>query len=82
VAVVASRVGGLPELIEDGRTGLLVDPDDHHALARSFLDLLNDERYRETIANAGRSIVEKHFDRSTMTHRYHSEYAQILCRNE
>jgi glycosyltransferase involved in cell wall biosynthesis len=48
LAIVATRVGGLPELLEDGRCGLLVEPDDAAALAAGIGDLLADpERRRE-----------------------------------
>ena len=46
VPVVASRVGGLPEVITDGLTGYLRDPDDHEGMAAAVLDLLDDPSLR------------------------------------
>ena len=53
-AVVASRVGGLPEAVEDGRTGLLVPPGDPAALARALARVLTDPGLRRALGEAGR----------------------------
>jgi len=45
--VVATRVGGLPEVVEDGVTGALVPPDDPHALAAAILHLFREARFEE-----------------------------------
>ena len=42
--VVATKVGGIPELVEDGRNGILVSPRDHSALAEGIIELLSDSR--------------------------------------
>ncbi len=57
VAVVASRVCGIPELVNDGVTGLLVDPDDPPALAQAIGALLDDDARRQQLADAGRRFV-------------------------
>ena len=55
--VVATTVGGLPELVEDGRTGLLVPPRDEKALADAVVRLLRDEKLRNQLgANAKRKV--------------------------
>lgn len=59
--VVASRVGAIPELVEDGRTGLLVDPDDAAALARAIERLLVSEALRGSLARAGRALIVERF---------------------
>ena len=57
-AVIASRVGGIPEFVEDGRTGILVPPGDPAALSEAILSLLrNPERTRE-LARAGQRVAE------------------------
>jgi glycosyltransferase involved in cell wall biosynthesis len=53
-ALVATRVGGIPDLIEDGVTGVLVPPRDPEALARAILDLLRDPERREQIGARAR----------------------------
>jgi glycosyltransferase involved in cell wall biosynthesis len=62
LAVVASRLAGIPELVEDGRTGLLVEPRDAAGLAAALRRLADDPALRERLADAGRAKVELEFD--------------------
>jgi glycosyltransferase involved in cell wall biosynthesis len=59
--VVATRVGGTPEIIQDGLSGLLVDPRDSAALARGMTRILCDAGFAQTLARAGRERVEREF---------------------
>jgi len=59
--VVASNVGGIPEMIEDGVTGLLVPPHDADGLARSISRLLLDHPLADTLARAGHDLVHDRF---------------------
>jgi len=61
--VIASRIGGLAELIEDGRTGILVDHGDPRAIARAIVRVLEDRDSAHAIGLAARSYVER--ERST-----------------
>ena len=58
--VVASRIGALPELVDDGRSGLLVPPDDASALAQALKRLIQDARLRARCVREGRRQVEHH----------------------
>jgi colanic acid/amylovoran biosynthesis glycosyltransferase len=62
VPVVASGISGIPELVEDGKTGLLVPPRDPSALATAVRRLHDDPALRERLALAGREMVEREFD--------------------
>jgi glycosyltransferase involved in cell wall biosynthesis len=62
VPVVATRTGGIPELIQDGVTGLLVEPGDHAELAAAIQRLLTDDELRASVTGAGRLRVEQEYD--------------------
>ncbi|MDP3704015.1 MAG: glycosyltransferase, partial [Candidatus Omnitrophota bacterium] len=61
VPVVATRVGGTPELIESGVTGILVPPGQPDALAEPLVELLNNPTKANAIRRAARERVEQHF---------------------
>jgi glycosyltransferase involved in cell wall biosynthesis len=65
VPVVASRLSGIPELVDDERTGLLVPPGDAAALARAIGRLHADPVLRQRLAAAGRARVVEAFDLRT-----------------
>ena len=60
-AVIGTDLAGMPELIEDGRTGLLVPPRDPEALAQAIGKLAGDPAWRREIGHAGRALVEARF---------------------
>ncbi len=59
--VVATRVGGTPELVIDGKTGLLVDRNAPEALARAIVTVLRDDTLRATLARGARRHLAEHF---------------------
>ena len=59
--VVASNVGGIPEMIEDGVTGLLVPPHDPAALSAAIVRMLTDHPFADTVARAGHDLVHERF---------------------
>ena len=56
--VVGSRVGGIPDLVEDGVNGVLVDPGNAEALADALVRVLSDRKLAERLGSAGRAAVE------------------------
>ncbi len=54
--IVASRVGGIPDLVKDGQNGLLVPPEDASALAKAISDLLSDKERRNRMGEAGKKM--------------------------
>ncbi len=60
-AVVATRTGGVDEAVDEGRTGLLVEPHDEPALAKAMIALLEDDARRARMGEAGRARVEEKF---------------------
>jgi glycosyltransferase involved in cell wall biosynthesis len=59
--VVATTVGGTPEVVEHGRTGLLVPPGDVDALAAAVVELLSDRERRARFGSAARALAEERF---------------------
>lgn len=80
VPVVATRVGGNPEQIIDGKTGLLVDTGDSEALAEAMKRILSDSELARRMSLASRRRVEEEFSLSKMMKRTESIYEDILPR--
>jgi glycosyltransferase involved in cell wall biosynthesis len=76
--VVATRVGGVPELVELNRTGWLVNPGDAPALAAALSQALADPDARQAMGRAGRERAVKHFSLETMARKYESLLDRLL----
>ena len=59
--IVATNVGGVPEIIKDGENGLLVEPKDSKALANAMLKLIGDKNLRNKLGENGRKLVEEKY---------------------
>jgi glycosyltransferase involved in cell wall biosynthesis len=62
--VVVCRSGGMPEQVEDGRTGFVADPDDDADLADALATLVGDPALAQRMGQAGRALIEERFDLS------------------
>lgn len=81
VPVVATAVSAIPELVENGTTGVLVQPDDPGGLASAIEDqLLRPEAYEELVRQA-RAKVERDFDNRRCVRRLHSLFDDALIRS-
>jgi glycosyltransferase involved in cell wall biosynthesis len=78
VPVIATRVGGIPETIDEGHTGLLVAPADAQGLALSMQELLADPVRRAAMAAQARSRVGQHFLVSRMIESHAQLYGDLL----
>jgi glycosyltransferase involved in cell wall biosynthesis len=78
LAVVATTVGGTPETVEHGRTGLLVPPGDADSLAAAVADLLLDSPRRAAYGAAGRTLAEDRFDLQVWVRHLAQLYADAL----
>jgi glycosyltransferase involved in cell wall biosynthesis len=63
--VIATNIAGMPELVRDGKTGLLIPPEDVGALADALRKLLGDADFAARMAQQGRAFMEQNFDQRT-----------------
>jgi len=77
--VVATRMEGMPELIVDGETGLLVDPRHPAALAAAIVQVLGDPGAAQAMARAGRKRVEAHFSLSAKLDATEALYLRLAA---
>lgn len=77
---IVSRVGGNPELVEDGVTGLLVPPQDSDALGDALLRLLRDEELATRIAANGRRMATQHFSFDRLVREIDELYSELLAK--
>lgn len=80
--VVATRVGGTPEAVVEGSTGLLVAPREREQLAAALLQIHTNPEMARQMGLAGRARVEEHFEVRTMVARYESLYADLLLNKQ
>ena len=78
--VVASRVGGIPDLVEDGRNGFLVQPGDAKALAAAIKRLLIDKELAGEMGSRGRKMVDEKFSSDIMVRSIDEVYRHLLTR--
>jgi glycosyltransferase involved in cell wall biosynthesis len=78
VPVIASRTGGLPEALDGGAAGVLVEAGDADALAAAIRDLLAQPARAATLRAAGRRRVERHFRAREMARRVEAVYLEAL----
>ena len=75
--VIATRVGGNPELVQEGVTGRLVPPADSEALAQALLEYVHDAKRRHAHGRAAREIIDRQFSIPAMVQGYLSVYDRL-----
>jgi len=78
VPVIASRVGGLPEVIRDGENGYLRPVGDVDGMAAAAIELLRDEDRRRAFGVAGRRWAIESFSRHDVVARYRALYERVI----
>ena len=76
--VVASNVGGLPEVIEHGTSGYMFDVGDIDAMAEAGLRILGDDEHWRSLSEAGRALAEERFSSERVVPQYERYYEQVL----
>ena len=80
-SVVASEVGGIPEVVADGVTGLLVPPDDPESLAAALDELIRDPSRARSMGHAGRDRAVAEFSWTAVAQQTASLYAKVMTSN-
>ena len=75
--VVATAVGGVPELIIDGRTGLLVEPESPQLMAEALARVADDAALASRLGQAGKAHVEEHYSLQAMLNKTEALYARL-----
>lgn len=78
VPVVASKVGGIPSLVKDGITGILVRPEDPAGLALAIVDLLKDKEKAAGLAVAAKELIIREFSLEKMVEQTERVYSECL----
>jgi glycosyltransferase involved in cell wall biosynthesis len=78
VPVVATKVGGIPELIENGKTGILIHPEDPLLLAKTVNELLNDKKRQKTLTDAAYDLIIKNMTWNDVLPMYVNYYENML----
>lgn len=80
-AVVATRAGGIPEVVVHGQTGLLVAPTSHEEMAAAIVRLLRDDALRDRFGDAGRARVHARFSTERMVRETLDMYERVAGRH-
>ena len=80
VPVIAAPIGGIPEMIEEGRNGFLVPPRDHARMAALLAGWLADPASFATLRESARWVAEARFDRTRMMNAYEAAFRSVLAR--
>ena len=75
--VIASRVGGIVDVVDDGKTGILVPPNDSAALAEAMIMLLSDGELRKKMGKAGKEKIDAKFSAKTMVNQIEKVYEEL-----
>lgn len=80
--VVATKVGGIVDVVEDGKTGFLVPPKNPKALAEAMIRLLSDERLRKIMGKEARKRIDTRFSVQAMVSKIEEVYQELIKRKE
>ena len=76
--VIATRVGGLPDVVQDRLTGILIDPGQPQQLAAAILALVNQADLRLAMGAAGRRLAEERYSLESHVHQLVDIYQKVL----
>jgi len=75
--VIATNAGSMTEVILDGKTGILVEPDNYNALRRAMEELIKDKAKKIAMGKAGREFIKSHYDNEVIAKKFHQFFNSI-----
>jgi glycosyltransferase involved in cell wall biosynthesis len=78
-AIVATRVGGIPDVITSGKTGLLINVGDGRELEESLIKIIVDKKLRENLGSSARELVQQRYSATGTSRQYEQIYQQALA---
>ena len=79
VPVIASRAGGLPEVVEDGGCGYLLRVGDVDAMSAKAIEILTNDALQQRMGRRGREIAERKFDVANIVPVYRGFYERVIA---
>jgi glycosyltransferase involved in cell wall biosynthesis len=76
--VIASNVGGIPDIIRNGETGLLVRPKDPQEISQKIITILTDEKLRRALIENGRDVIDATFSWEVVSNNFMNLYRDVL----
>lgn len=80
--VIATRVGEIPNIVDDGRTGLLVNPRDVDALVKSMIILIDNPLLAKDMGNLGRERIVKHYSWNIICKNIENHYSMVIDKKQ
>src|SRR3989344_4547823 len=77
VPVISTRTGSIDEVIVNGSTGFLVDPDNSKMLKQAMVKLAQSEELRKTLGQSGRNYIQEHFSYQRVAEKFHNFFQKI-----
>ncbi len=79
IPIIGTRVGGIPDIIHDGKTGIFCNVDDPHDLAEKILTLCNDDNVAAHMRKVGRRLAEEKFSWNAIAQSYEELFKKLLA---
>jgi len=79
--VIATNVGGIPEIVKDEQNGILVPPQDQNSLANAICRVLDDPKFAADLASSARISIEQNYSIQAITEAYTKIYLSVFQRN-
>ena len=76
--VVASKVDGITEAVQEGKNGFLIEHNDYEGYSRKILELISDDENRQRIGLQAKEFVRKHYSWQTIAKQYLSIFQETL----